>query len=139
MPASYQIFYDLNLVFVRYVGAVTTEESVENFLAYLMSGQARPGRSIFIDFSECVSVLIDFEDMVAMVAEKLGLLDPYEATMVTAMYAPDEHVRAVCLEYQRLVSNSDKQMLGVFDTRKDALAFLKIEPSDFPAGLLGAD
>ncbi|MGX9354408.1 hypothetical protein ACS3SW_04375 [Roseobacteraceae bacterium S113] len=138
MPASYQINSKLNLVYVRYVGVVSAEESVDNFLAYLMSGDAKPGRSVLVDFSECTQMLISFSDMVSLIGEKLGLLDPYEATMVTAMFAPDDTIRAQCLEYQRLVSNSDKQMVGVFDDLTQAYAFLNIDMSDVPHGFEGA-
>ncbi|MCH2165737.1 MAG: hypothetical protein MK098_13960 [Marinovum sp.] len=128
MPASYTLHPSHNLVHVRYVGTVTTDESAESFMSYIMSGQARPGHLIFIDFSECVELRMDFSDMVTLVAEKLGLLDPYEATMVTSIWAQDQAIYDMCMEYQRLTSGSEKQMVAVFHDRHKALSFLQISP-----------
>jgi len=126
MPATYKIFPQRNLVYVRYAGVVTTDESVNTFIAYLVSGQAKPGHVIFVDFEACTELQMDFEDMVRIVPEKLGLIDPYEATMVTAMYAPQPAIFEACMTYRRLVSGSERQMVEVFDTKSAAFKFLGI-------------
>ena len=131
MPAQYEIFPAQNLVVVTYFDRVTTEESVENFISYLISGDAVPGRSVLIDMSRVTELRISFDEMVALVSEKVGLMDPYEATMVTAFNCPSDETYEAALTYQHLVSGSDRQMVTVHRTRGDALRALGVASSDF--------
>ncbi|MCH2165738.1 MAG: hypothetical protein MK098_13965 [Marinovum sp.] len=135
MPASHQIFHDLNLVFVTFEGCVTLPEILTDYMAYCASPDWHKGQSVFIDTSRVTNFRVTFQGFVSIVKHLVGALDPFDPTILTAIYAPSDLMFAKGKMHQRLTSTSETNCVGVFRENADAFAFLGLTASDLPPGV----
>ena len=135
MPAHHKIFKDLNLVVATYAGELTVSEIISDHIAYASSPDGHKQQVELVDASAVTEFRVGFLGMVELAKTVLGLMDPFEPTVMTAIYAPDPDLYAKAKIYQRIASASDINCVGVFRSLDDAWRFLQIMPQDVPPEL----
>ena len=133
MPAKHTIYLDQNLVMVTFWGGLTLAEIVVDNLAYDSNPDMRPGQRVFIDTSQVTEFRINFAGILQLFRAFVKPMDSYEATVMTAIYAPTDLMNAKALQFQRLTSGSEANCVGVFRERGSAWSFLDMtDPADAP-------
>ena len=138
MPATHKIYAEQNLVYVTFSGSLTLPEILTDYMAYYANKDWRHGQSVFVDTSTVTEFKVTFQGLVAILKHLIGVLDPFEATILTAIYAPSDMMYAKGKLHQRLTSNSGANCVGVFRDKADAWAFLDIPSDELPNELQSA-
>ena len=67
---------------------------------------------------------VNFGGLLMFARMFLGLLDRFDPTLVTGIYAPGDEAYATCSQYARLASSSETNCVGVFRTLPEVSDFL---------------
>lgn len=86
MPASYRIHADLGLVYVRYAGHVSVQDTRDVFDRFLQDPQNRPGARQLIDLSEVTGFERDLVGLMALQARKAEAFVPPGAPQTLLVY-----------------------------------------------------
>lgn len=70
MPVSFHIFKERGLVYVRYEGFATPDESLTAFGEYAQHPDCRPGQKQIVDFSKVTGFSNDFVKLMELQANK---------------------------------------------------------------------
>lgn len=136
MPTRYEILPDQNLVYVTCSGRLTLNEIVVDNLAYFADPEMRFAQNVFIDMSAVTEFPITFSGLLALFKAFVMPVDQFEATRMTAVYAPVDQVFGRVKLFQRLSSSSSKICVGVFRDPEPAWAFVgSNDPASAPAPL----
>ncbi len=131
IPVLYQIHEPINLVIVRYLGVVSTDDVVTAYSAYLEDPGRNPDHNILQNLSGVTDMDIGFRQMLAMIPR----LQPFQTFRApgtrTATFAPDDVPFGLARMYQSLTDGRVSYEIGVFRQMDPALAFLGIQ-SDHP-------
>lgn len=128
MAANYSILPHYNLVVVRYSGTVTAEESMNVFLAYFSSRDARLGRSALVDCSQLDEFDLCGEPPALYLRRKLNVLPPGVPPVRVAILAPRDHQMAIVHPFMSLIARSPRMNATVHRTRASALQALGARP-----------
>jgi len=135
MPARFDIYPEQGLAVATLSGRLTVPEIIRNNMAYDNHCDKRPGQVLLIDASHVTEFRVTFRGLLAIAKYYLALLDPYDPTVMTAFYAPNDLMFDKALLYQRFVSSSEANCVGVFRTLPECWAFLKVPEESLPAAL----
>lgn len=91
MPARFTILPDRGLVYVRYQGHVTLDDTAEAVGRYMRHPLYRPGQMQLVDLSEVSGFRFDFVRLMALQAQKADLFRPADGVQTLLVYyAPHE-------------------------------------------------
>lgn len=135
MPAHHKIYTDLNLIVATFEGRLTVSEIIADNIAYACSPERSSDQVALVDTSGITEFSVGFQGILELGKTLLGLMDPFEPTVMTAIYAPDPSIFAKAQIYQRITSGSDINCVGVFRSPEDAWQFLQIAPDRLPPNL----
>lgn len=130
MPVFYHIFEPLDLVEIRFAGALTTQEMLRVIDRLDDDPAYHPHILEMGDFTPLESLQISSADL----ANLTGLLDgmyrrSYRAKRV-AQIAPTMPGRGVAEVYAAGMAANPNLQVEIFDTRQDALRFLGLLPDE---------
>ncbi|MCH2165736.1 MAG: hypothetical protein MK098_13955 [Marinovum sp.] len=142
MPATYDIYPEHNLAIATLSGHLTVPEIVRNNMLYEADPCKSKGQATLINTAEVSDFRVSFGGLLAVAKYYLSLRDPFDPTILTAIHAPSDLMFGKASLYQRFVSNSEANCVGVFRTQPDCWRFLGIDPADInpvprTKGLLG--
>lgn len=86
MSATYRILPDRALVYVRYEGFVTLDESVAVIGDYINDPQRRPGQMQLVDLSAVTGFEFDFVRLMALQAQKAAIFRPADGIQTLLVY-----------------------------------------------------
>ncbi|MCW1933526.1 hypothetical protein [Pararhodobacter zhoushanensis] len=86
MSATYRILPDRALVYVRYEGFVTLDESVAVIGEYIHDPQRRPGQMQLVDLSAVTGFEFDFVRLMALQAQKAAIFRPADGIQTLLVY-----------------------------------------------------
>ena len=91
MSATYRILPERGLVYVRYEGFVTMDQSVAVIGGYINDPARRPGQMQLVDLSAVTGFEFDFVRLMALQAQKAGIfLDGNDMQTLLVYYAPHD-------------------------------------------------
>ena len=137
MPATMRILPQHGLVFVRYVGVATLQDTMRVFSEYLSHADFRPGQKHLVDMSEVTEWDGSYVDLMSTQAHKAEAFVNQRSQTLIAYYVPTEVGRTI----GQLVVNSWEPFPSVVpilvDTEETALSTLGVDCTSF-AQLLAA-
>ena len=91
MPVSFRILKNHGLVYVRYEGVATMEETMSVFAEYAQHPDCRPGLKQLVDLSQMTKVAFDFPKLMEMQARKADVFmsGAAETLMVYLAQSPE--------------------------------------------------
>ncbi|MBS0124411.1 hypothetical protein [Thetidibacter halocola] len=126
MPCTYRIFPGDNLVVFQHWGTITTAETMATLIAMRTDPQANPDHQYFVDFSRVARFDVDFGRMLSHVGWLTRQAPPRRDGALTALYAPSDVAFGVARMYQSTGDGTLRHAVGVFRSRAEAFAFLRI-------------
>ncbi|MBB93908.1 MAG: hypothetical protein CML68_04790 [Rhodobacteraceae bacterium] len=139
MPVTFQILPHRGLVYVRYEGFLSLDETMAAFGAYLQHPDCRPGQKQLIDLAGVTDFERDFAKLFAVQARKLDVFARDGAETLIVYHAPSD----LGLAMSKTILMSWEPFEGVVpriqDTEADALALLGQPETSFRDLLHHAD
>ncbi|WP_147126245.1 hypothetical protein [Shimia ponticola] len=133
MPTEHRIYPDQKLVIVTCSGRLTLNEIVVDNLAYFADPDMRFDQNVFIDMSRVTDFPITFRGLLSLFKAFVMPVDQFEATRMTAIYAPTDITFARGSQFQRISSASSKICVGVFREPNAAWQFVGLaDPASAP-------
>ncbi|PWE30321.1 hypothetical protein [Pararhodobacter marinus] len=134
MPASFRILPARGLVYVRYWGFVTIDDSVRLIREYLPHPDRSPGQKQLIDLSDVSGFESDIVRLMEIQAQKADIFRPTDGTQTLLVYyAPHDEG----FEMAKLIMRSWQGVASVISTiqrrETDALDILGLPERDVEA------
>lgn len=86
MPASFTILPDRGLVYVRYEGHITLDETATAVAEYMRHPLRRDGQLQLVDLSKVTGYTIDFVRLMALQALKADIFRPADGVQTLMVY-----------------------------------------------------
>ena len=138
MPASFHIFPARNLVFVRYEGIVTLDDTARAFGAYASDPDCRPGQQQLVDLARITDWDRDFAGMMRLQAKKADTFHGNGSETLMVFHAPTGEARSMAQMVQRSWEGVSSVVTIVQPTEAEALAVLGQPEASFDALLEAA-
>lgn len=131
MPASFRILKQYGLVYVKYHGQITLNDTMEVFGQYLQHPDRGPGQKHIVDFSDITGWDADYVELMAVQAKKAEAFMGHAAQTMIVYYAPNELGRSIA----QLAINSWEPFPSVVPTFQDSqeatLSILGLDHTEF--------
>ncbi len=131
MPASFRILNRHGIVYVRYSGHISLDNTLEVFGKYMQHPDRAAGQKHLVDFSDITGWDAEYVEMMAMQAKKAEAFLGHAAQTLIVYYAPTELGQSIA----QLAVNSWEPFPAVVptfqDTEEAALSILGVDHKDF--------
>ena len=104
MPITYTICKHPRVTYARYVGTVTLNELLMNYMNYIRDDLYEPGIPELIDATD-VGTFTANGVLLRTIATTVDMINKGKATTVTSIYAPTPSALAVGKRYQKICRN----------------------------------
>ncbi|EAQ01472.1 hypothetical protein OB2597_01247 [Pseudooceanicola batsensis HTCC2597] len=131
MPLRYEILPEIGLVYIRYWGLATLQETAEAFLAYAQDPLFRPGQNHLIDLSRIDDYERNFPDLIKLQAAKADFIMTEGHRSLTVYYAPTRIGYAMALSIIRSWEGLNGVVPILTQDEGEALALLGVKETQF--------
>jgi len=129
MAIDFRILPEVGLVYIRYSGTMTVEESGRALAGYLQHPDYRPGQKQLVDLTDVEEWERDFPKLMALQARKAEAFYKPEAPTLVAAIAPSAKARQVADFISRTWDAFENVAYLVSETEDQALELLGIGAS----------
>ncbi len=124
MPVTFRILNSRALVYVRYEGFASLQDSFDAFAAYARHPDCHPGQRQFVDLTAITGVERNFVKIMELQAVKAEVFVAHGQQTLVAYYAPSDLARNAAALAARAWDGVSGVVARIFDTEEAALAFL---------------
>ena len=132
MPLSYRIHPAHGLVYVRYEGFASLDDTFGTFTEYMADPEFRPGQKQLVDLSRVTGFERDYCKLLALQAKKVEAFLRGPETII-CYYAPHRETREMVNLVMRSWAELDAIVAVVQDTEAGALEVLGLAERSFDA------
>jgi hypothetical protein len=131
MPLKYEIIPDLGLVYVRYWGICTVQETIETFARYAAEPEAAPDQRHLVDLSRVEEYERHFPELMKLQAQKADAVTKGATPATLLYYAPTPISLSMARTILRSWDGLDQVVGRIADTEAQALDMLGLRQRRF--------
>ncbi len=124
MAASFRILSDRGIVYIRYSGFTTTEESLQMMQAYGRHADFRPGQSTLCDFRDVEDYDLDYVKIIEHQSEIADIVLPETVQVMLVLLADKPKGREIANLIQKSWAGVAAIVPVIVDTEDHALEVL---------------
>jgi hypothetical protein len=138
MSASYQVYKDHNLLYVRYAGHHATRQTNDLLPYYRLDPDVRPGLRCVIDCTRLINAKVDIEERRKQMAALRALLKHPADDWQLTYYCPNSVSQSLTSLQQKMWREFDGVDFKMATTFEELASILR-HPDDFLRAMLGPD
>lgn len=126
MPVEFDVFSDLNLVYMRYFGAVVVEEVANLLQCYSHHPDYSPHQRQLMDLSQITLVKLDLPTLLTLQQQVLQAQNLHAPTTTIVFFAPNALTQDIAANLQRFWAPFPSVRISVAETAEEAMVQLPL-------------